>query len=155
MERLYKGNIGNNIFIKKFLTFNKTQKAESSIPYNKMFLKKTLKEICSDTISSRFTSYKMDHNKNLINTLLNEQDVEKRSYFKNVFDKTFLDCLKHFRGSNHIEEFKGMKCFKDIKEEFKDDKEYIEIINYHLNNFEEIINTKKSRKSKKNNIWKE
>ena len=155
MERLYKENIGNNIFIKKFLTFNKTQKAESSIPYNKMFLKKTLKEICSDTISSRFTSYKMDHNKNLINTLLNEQDVEKRSYFKNVFDKTFLDCLKHFRGSNHIEEFKGMKCFKDIKEEFKDDKEYIEIINYHLNNFEEIINTKKSRKSKKNNIWKE
>ena len=66
IEILYKGNIGNSIFKKKFLTFKKTQKAESSIPYNKIFLTKTLKDICSDTISSKFTSYTVDHNKNLI-----------------------------------------------------------------------------------------
>ena len=43
-----------------------------------------------------------------------------------------------------------MKLFKDFKEEFKDDKEYFDIIMYHLNNFEVIINKKKSRKRKKN-----
>ena len=149
IEILYEGKIGNNIFKKKFLTFNKTQKAESSISYNKKFLIKTLKEICSDTISSRFTTYSIDHNKNLIEVLLNEEDKEKREYFQKVFNKTFLDCLKHYRGSIFIEVFKGMKLFKDIKEEYKDDKEYLDIITYHLNNYEIIINKKKPRNSKK------
>ena len=149
IEILYEGNIGNNIFKKKFLTFNKTQKAESSITYNKNFLIKTLKEICSDTISSRFTTYRIDHNKNLIEMLLNEEDKEKREYFQKVFNKTFLDCLNHYRGSAFIEVFNGMKLFKDIKEEYKDDKEYLDIITYHLNNYEIIINKKRARKSKK------
>ena len=149
IEIMYEGNIGNSIFKKKFLTFNKTQKAESSIPYNKNFLIKTLKEICSDTISSRFTTYNIDHNKNLIEVLLNEEDKEKREYFQKVFNKTFLDCLNHYRGSAFIEVFNGMKLFKDIKEEYKDDKEYLDIITYHLNNYEIIINKKRARKSKK------
>ena len=42
-----------------------------------------------------------------------------------------------------------MKCFNDVKEEFSDDKEYLAIVKYHLNNFESIINNKKSRKPKK------
>ena len=150
IEKLYNGKIGNSIFKKKFLTFNKKQKAESSTNYNKNFLTKKLKDICSDKISNRFTNYVKDHNKNLITVLLNEEDEEKRIYFQKLFDKTFFDCLNHFRGSNSIEEFKGMKCFNEVKEEFKDDKEYMNIINFYLNNYEDIINRKKARNSRKN-----
>ncbi len=149
LNNLYNYRIYNSLFIKKFLTFNKTQKAESSIEYNKKFLTKTLKDICSDTISSKFTKFSVDHNKNLLKILLNEEDEEKRTYFQKLFNKNFLDCLRHFRGSHFIEEFKGMKCFNDVKEEFSDDKEYLAIVKYHLNNFESIINNKKSRKPKK------
>ena len=42
-----------------------------------------------------------------------------------------------------------MKCFYDIKEKYNDDKEYKDVLNYYINNFDNIINKKKARKSRK------
>ena len=42
-----------------------------------------------------------------------------------------------------------MKCFYEIKDKYNDDKEYKDILNFYINNFDDIINKKKSRKSRK------
>ena len=146
---LYSGNIGNNIFRKEIKTLNKGQTSNSHVEYNKMFLNKTLNNIFSEDISSRFSYLPKNHNKFIIKTLENEKDENKRIYFKNLFKLTFLQCVRHFIGNEFINELDGMKCFNDLKEELKDEQHYDEMIKYYLLNFEEIINKKKSRKSKK------
>ena len=146
IKTMYNGNIGKSIFKKDFLTLNKDQKFDSSIENNKNFLNKTLGDIYSDTISKRFTNYLPQHNKNLIQNLINEEDENKKNYFKQIFDLTFLQCLEHFNGANINELLEGMKCFKDIQEKFNDDKEYKDVLFHYIINFKEIINSKKSRK---------
>ena len=64
--------------LKQLLTLNHKQKANIIVDENKQFLQKTLQEIFSDNISKRYTNYPLDHNKNLINRLLEEDDEEKR-----------------------------------------------------------------------------
>ena len=149
IKALFNGNIGNNVFKKELLTLNKTPKFESSIEYNKQLLNKTLKEIFSVNISSRFTNYKPDFNKNLIEKLINEEDKEKRDYFQKIFNLTFSDCLQHFNRAKDIKELDGMDCIDDVLEEFNNDKEYKSTLDYHIKNYEIILNRKKSRAPKK------
>lgn len=146
---IYNGNIGNNILKKELLTLNKSQKHDANINNNKTFLEKNIGEIFSDRISARFTNYLPEHNKLLILRLKTEKDENKRLYFSKLFDLTFLQCLKHYRGSDFIEELDGLKCFKEIKNEISIEKEYIDLLEYYLKNFERIINNKKPRKSRK------
>ena len=146
---IYDGNIGKNIFKKEILVLNNRQKVDSTINYNKDFLFKTIGEIFSDTISTRFTNYPPDHNKILIKSLKNEEDEDKRKYFNKLFNLTFLQCLKHFREEDVIEEIKGLKCLREIIQESDYEKEYIDLLIYYFTNFENIIYKKKARKSKK------
>ena len=87
---------------------------------------KTLGEIFSQKISSRYTSYPPDHNSSLIKKLTSDEDEDenKKNYFKNLFGITFVDCLKHFRGSQKREELEGMKEFDDIKSKYENDEDY-------------------------------
>ena len=84
---------------------------------------KTLGEIF---FSSRYTSYPPDHNSSLIKKLTSDEDEDenKKNYFKNLFGITFVDCLKHFRGSQKREELEGMKEFDDIKSKYENDEDY-------------------------------
>ena len=148
IDYLYNGDIGNNIFKKKFLTLNKNQKADATVNYNQKFLNKTLGEIFSDEISGKFTNYRPEHNKLLVKTLINEKDEKKRVYFNNLFKLSFLECLKHFRGTANIDELEGVKRFDAIKETLHEEDEYIKILEYYIHNFENIIMRKKARKSK-------
>ena len=156
LKTLYKGELGNSIFRKQLLTLNKEQKSEASIDYNKNFIHKSIGDIFSDKISSRFTNYLPEHNKLLIQNLVSEKDEEKKKYFNNLFKLTFLDCLNHFRGTQTYEELEGMKSFEDIKSNLNDASDYIELLKYYLFNFEKIIEKKRSRNSnkKKSNIPK-
>ena len=73
-------------------------------------MNKTLEEIFSDKISGRYTNYPPDHNKKLIQSLLNETDENKKIYFQKIFGLTFIDCLKHFREEIHIKRIRtGIK----------------------------------------------
>ena len=128
---------------------NHKQKANIIVDENKQFLQKTLQEIFSDNISKRYTNYPLDHNKNLINRLLEEDDEEKRKYFNNLFNLTFLEVLHHFQGKEIINELVGLKTYKEALKNFEDEKDYYENLKYHLTNFEEIINSKKSRRPRK------
>ena len=148
---LYNGNIGNGVFKKELQTLNQSQKSDATINFNKEFIERKINEIFSENISGRFTNFPLDHNKILIQKLLMEEDEKKRKYFNELFDLNFKQCLGHFRGNLDIKILNGMKCFNDIKDSILkkytlDGKEYIDSLEYYLNNFEEIINNKKARK---------
>jgi len=142
------GNIGSGIFIKKLLIINQRQKTNATILFNKEFLNKTLGEIFSEDISSRYTNNRKDHNKILIEKLMEDKDEAKKNYFQKLFNITFVDCLEHFRGDKEIEELKGLISFKDLELEDKNkDKEYQETLNHYVYNYEIITSRKKERKS--------
>ena len=151
LKSIYKEDIGQNILKKELLPLNKEVKYKSSIKFNQILLKRTLKDIYSDNITTRFTNFPKDHNIKLIQKLVNEKDEEKRIYFIGLFNLTFLDCLRHFRGTISIELLEGMNCFKDIQKEFDNNQDYKTILEYHINNFEKILRKKKPRKRTKNN----
>ena len=124
-------NIGKGMFIKKLLIINQTQIADATIKFNRLFLQKTLYEIFSENISTRYTNYQPDHNRYVISSLINHQDENIKNYFKRLFNLTFLDCLKHFRGSISIPELSGMTPFNqlEMKSEFEED--YFKLINIY------------------------
>jgi len=149
IEEKYNGNIGHGIFAKKLLIINQKQKLDSSIQQNKDFLKKTLGNIFSENISTKYTIYNQCHNEQLINELTNEKDEVKKKYFKKLFSITFIDSLKHFRGTEKIEELEGMKGFNDIKSKYEDEPDYLKTLEYYIMNYEKILDNKRIRKSKK------
>lgn len=149
LKEIYKDNIGNGILLKQLLTLNHKQKANIIVNDNKQFLQKTLQEIFSDDISKRYTNFPSDHNKNLINRLLEEDDEEKRKYFNTLFKLTFSEVLCHFQGKEIIKELVGLRTYKEALKNYETEKDYYENLKYHLTNFEEIINSKKSRRSRK------
>ena len=119
-----------------------------------LFLNKTLKEIFSDDISTRFYNFHRNYNKIIIESLIEDIDEERRKYFIKLFDITFIDCLKYFREDKEalkIGELNGLKQISSIKEELimKHGNEYFEIFINYLQNFEDIINNKRARKRRK------
>ena len=114
-------------------------------------LNKEIGQIYSYDISKKFSNYPFDHNKRVIKRLENDEDEEKRVYFRKLFKLTFFECLKHFRGTQNIEELEGLEKFDKKKTQFSNDKEYEEKLTSYLMNYEEIINGKKPRKSRTKN----
>jgi hypothetical protein len=144
---IYEGNIKKGLFKRELKKINQSQVVDTRT--NKEFLHKTLKEIFSDNISTKYSYYSNDYNKNLIEELLNESDYEKRIKFKRLFSLTFLDCLMHFRGNKIFDELKGLESFNKYKEKFEDDEEYLYLFEYYISHFEEIIIKKRHRNRKK------
>ena len=145
----YNGNIGYGRYIKKLLILNQKQISDASIPFNKVFLNKTLGDIYSEKISARYTSYHPLHNKLLIKILTSDDNEDKKDYFKKLFSITFVDCLKHFRGSIKIEELEGLNGFDNIKSKYEDDSEYLKSLEYYIMHYEEIMKNKRTRKTNK------
>ena len=149
IKEKYNGNIGYGRFIKKLLILNQKQISDASIPFNKIFLNKTLGDIYSEKISSRYTCYNPLHNKLLIEILTNDENEAQKDYFKKLFGITFVDCLKHFRGSIKIEELEGLNGFDNIKSKYEDDSDYLKSLEYYIMHYEEIMNNKRTRKTNK------
>ena len=55
----------------------------------------------------------------------------------------------HFRGDKHLIQLDGLKTIDDINKDFEDDLEYLELFNYYVIHFEEIIMKKRKRNTKK------
>ena len=122
-------------------------------------MEKNLGEIFSDKVTGKLTNIPSDHNKDLIQKLINEEDIEKSIYFKKLFNLKLKDCFQHFCGKKVIDELEGMELFNEINEitseyleKYEDGKEYIQQLKYYLENYENIIKNKRARKerSKKN-----
>lgn len=142
---LYSFKIENIKNTKLFQSLNQKPISENKIKFNKDFINWTLKDIFSEKIKSRITSFIPFHNLQLVNQLTNETDIDKRNYFNKLFNLTFLQCLKHFRETEYHEELNGMKLLKDVIAEHLDDKNYIEVLEYYISDYENILSQKKSR----------
>ena len=142
---IYDDKRGNGLFKKELQTINQSQKSDATINFNKNFLKKTIGEIFSVNINSRYTNYPIDYNK--------IWDENKKVYFQKLFNLTFIECLIHFRGEKYINELDGLKCFCDIKneimEKYDDGVDYITQLEYYIKNYEKIIDRKKGRKNRR------
>lgn len=158
IEDIYNGNIGNGILKMQLKTLKQSQVFDATINFNKQLLDKTLKEIFSEEITGKFTNFPKDHNKLLIKKLIKEEDKKKQIYFEKLFNLTFIDSLKHFRGDAKFLELEGLELFDNINEiqtvylnKYEDGKDYIDRLRKYLKNYETIINSKKGRKKEKNN----
>ena len=89
IKEIYNNDIGEGIWRKEILDINSEQKSDNKINSIKDLLNKTIKEIFSTDISLRFTSYLSNHNKEIINRLLNENDNNKREKFQKNFFSMF------------------------------------------------------------------
>jgi len=141
---------------RQLFKLKQNQPMSSRIDYNKDFLEKTLGLIFSGDISSKYSCHPSTHNKKLIESLINDKDEKKRNLFNKIFNLTFSDCLKHFRGSENVEELEGINNLEDyINDKRKsNDEEYCTIFKYFVNNYETIIKEKKSRnRTKKINLF--
>ena len=151
IKEIYNNNIDNRT---RLFILNKNLVENTRLDFNLMLLQKSLLEIFSENNINRIIIYHLDPNwnKRLIEKLLNEKDDDKRKYFENLFNLTFLDYLDHFTTKRVIEELQGLKTFLDIKNdenELKrlklDDKEYLNSFEDFLNNYEEKLLNRKRR----------
>ena len=148
------GNIGHGKNKKKLILAKHDQIANSKIDYNKEFLYKSLKEIFSVELSGRVKNYDKEHNQILIEKLINEDDMEKREYFKGLFNLTFLECLKYFRGEKNEKYvyIEGLKKFNDLVKEnkfkkYEDAEDYINYLREFINDYENRLGSRKGRRS--------
>ena len=159
IKEIYNNKIGQGIFQKQLQTLNQSQISNAKILFNQQLLEKNLGEIFSDKVTGKLTNIPSEHNKDLIQKLINEEDIEKRIYFQKLFNVKLKDCFEHFSGNKVIDELEGMELFNEISEitseyleKYEDGKDYIQQLEYYLKNYENIIKNKRSRKerSKKN-----
>ena len=120
---------------------------ESNINDIRDLLNKSLKDIFSSNISGKFRKIPKDFNKNVIEKLLDEEKLEKGNKYEILFNLTLLDCLKHIRGEDIINELKELGTIDMIVKEFED--EYKAKFKDYVQNFEKIVGEKKERKRKK------
>ena len=148
IKEIYDSNIGQSILTKKLLSIKQKQKQKSGSTdnFNKEFLDKSIGNIFSEDIRTNYSLYLPSHNKRLIELLLNEEDNNKRIYFNKLFNLTFRDALKYFRGSEDIEELNGMERFGSKNKDIKNDENYLITLKYYVINFEEILGRKRNKK---------
>ena len=136
----------------KLIKIDPKHARNSNIEFNKVFIHKSLKEIFSeDTTIKNFCN--RDHNKILIEQLLNEKDGEKRKNFEILFNLTFLDLMKYSVGERpDLIELQGLCLSQKLLNEMSLDEEYSELIFDILKNIETILENKFPRNKNKKNI---
>ena len=149
LEKTYNGKIGEGNKIRKLFRMNDELRKTNSVDFNKALLYRNLKDIFSYNISGKFSKYPEKHNLKIIEEVLNDEDLEIRRKFETIFNFTFLDCLRHFRNENPLDELKGMKTLDEFCKQFDDDEEYQDCFRKFISKFETNIMEKKGRKSKK------
>ena len=142
----YNYDIGKGICEKKILQIDKKELTHSKVEENKNFLLKNLKDILATNISKKYTNYKKTHNIELIQKLIN-----KGEDYKKIFELTFLQCVEYIRGTKNIGVLDGLDRIDDIIkiEEQKMDKDEIENFVDFIMDYENILDRKEGRNSKK------
>ena len=133
-----------------FLKINQEIIKDINVENNKILLKTQLKDIFSNKVSKKYERYGLDYNKKLVEKIYDERIQEKTIA---ILEKTFLECLEHFRGSKFYKELEGLEEeYKNVIKSFRDigeSEEYIQIFQDLANRFEDYYENKKSRNTKK------
>ena len=129
---------------------NQSQIANSNIEYNRLFFEKSLKDIFSDDITTKWKTEGRDHNKKLIEKLLNEENKEKKIIFEKILNYKFIDIVKYLRGEREgLDELKGLDFDEYMWNKIKKDENYLIIFKNNMENIEKLIQNKKPRIKKK------
>lgn len=139
---------GEGVIKKTLMKLNGKQNSNATIEFNRNFLNKTLQDIFSENITSRISLHNKERNKKIIDGLISDKNEKISSYFQGLFNLTFFDCLRYFRGENiSIEYLKGLSRFSDYKrkKEEKEGKEYIEHLSTFLQNYEKNLFKKEQK----------
>ena len=138
---------------KKLLTLDQTETNNSSIEFNKIFIYKSIKEIFSGKLTTKYKSKNATleiHNEDLINELLSGKDIEKRNIFESIFSLKFIDVVNYVIGErNDLTQLYGLKLTDNLLEEISIDEDYSKILYDTMRNLEKILNSKKSRNRSK------
>ena len=145
----YDGNIGDGILKKELVKLEQSQKKNSKAEFNKEFLNKTMKEILSNNITKKIKKYDQDHNKKMINKLVED----KKDIFEKLFNLTFIECSDHFSGNKKIKELDGLTLLSELKEQIikkypKDGDSYFQNLEKYMKEFEKRINNAKPKPKK-------
>ena len=150
----YNGDIGKGILVKKLLKLNQEQKKNSNAGFNKIFINRTLKDILSEKITTRIKYNQEDHNKRVIEKILQE----KKDKFERIFNITFIECLEHFIGIKQYAELEGLTLFSEyedkiVKKYEEDGENYYKNLEVFLKEYKERINNSKPKQKRnvKNN----
>lgn len=133
----------------ELIKINQEQADNIKVDYNKIFIKKSLKDIFSvDTTTKNLCS--QDHNKLLIEKLLKKDDDLKNNIFVKLFNFQFLDLIKYVIGEKEgLDELQGLTLPKNLTESLLNDKEYEDNFYFNLKNIEKLLDERKSRKREK------
>ena len=135
-----------NISSMELIKINQEQADNIKVDYNKIFIKKSLKDIFSvDTTTKNLCG--QDHNKILIEKLLEEKDDIEINVFVKLFNFQFLDLIKYVIGEKEgLDELEGLTLPNNLRESLLNDKEYENTFYYTLKNLEKLLDERKSRK---------
>ena len=148
IKEIYKNEPGYDKEKDELKKIEQSQVINSDIKFNQNFLNETLEHIFTVNISHKYKKYNLEHNKNLINRLLNDKNIKRRQIFHNLFTKTFFECLEHFRGTKNIYELEGINTFDKIKAKYENDPDYLASLEYKLKFYEDIVRNQKGRKKR-------
>ena len=149
IKEKYDDDIGKSVIIKQLLKMDNKNLHHSKVEFDKEFLNKKLKDILSEKISGKYTNFQENKNKDLVRSLI--EDSEKGGeYFKQLFELSFLNCLKHIAGEQNLDILNGLMKVDEILryEEFKIDEDEFCAYKFYFKHYESRINDKKPRKSK-------
>ena len=136
ISKVYNNNIGYGINIKKILRINHSQIQNTNTNFNKELLKTSQGNIFSSDLSTRYTNYPLNHNKILINKLLNEENVEKRKIFHDLFSMTLLECIENIIEKRKNESLKGIdKYYEKEMIDLDEEEKFKELLNKIINLF--------------------
>ena len=153
IKLLYNKDIGHGNSEKNLKTLGEKSTKTTTVDSYREFMKKKLKDIFSEKISTKYSNFSPEHNKMIIESLIKEKDDAKKAYFGKLFNLTFEDCLKNFRGDTNLEELKGFKNLDFVKEEIvkkseENGEEYFKYFAYYIKNYEKLINKKTKKLGK-------
>ena len=156
IKKLYNNDIGHGNYEKNLKTLGEKSTMTTTADSYSEFIKKKLKDIFSEKISKKYSNFSPEHNKMIIKSLIEEKDDSKKSYFGELFNLTFEQCLKNFRGDTDLEVLKGFKNLDFVKKELvkkseENGEEYSEYFAYYIKNYEKLINKKTKKLGKNSN----
>ena len=138
----------------KILTLDQKQSNNSRVEFNRLFIHKSIKDIFSGKLTTKYKRKDLEkNNEESIKTLLSVKDIEKRNIFENIFNLEFIDVVNFIVGKrNDLVQLNELRLTEKFLKDMLIDEEYSKIIFYTMENMEEILKNKKSRKRNKKMI---
>lgn len=134
----------SNSFEEKLVQIIGDSAKNTNTLYNRQLLEKSLKELFSVPVTKKNgKKYKEDHNIKILDKIYNENDP----FVNSVLDRTFLECIKHFRGTESYFALQGLEKYYDLTiQQFEDDELYVKKFNDFLFNYEKKFEKRQTRK---------